>query len=851
LPVLKIKIIFELLKLCDCKNIQSQLTLNHLKILPNMRFVIICIFSLFQVILVAQERKSLKVQRIEKAPVIDGILSEEIWHDIDPATDFTIIWPETRYGKKIPEKFKTTVYVGYDHNAVYIGAKLNHPNSGNIPSQFSQRDDIWDVNAETFFVTLNTYNDDLNFFGFQVTSSGTLGDVYSSGPIQSDDFLYDTVFDAKVNHSSDGWSLEMEIPYSALRFPEKDVQLWGVNFGRKVQELNETYVWSPVNANELKYHEYNGILTGIENINPPVRLFFYPYLQSSINTQKGVRSAFSYSAGMDLKYGLSSSFTLDASLIPDFGQVAFDDVRLNLGPFEQQFSENRAFFTEGATMFKIADGDMGGGSFFYSRRIGQSVSMDDDLLEIDEQVYDFDGTPQLLNAVKISGTTDQKLSIGFLNVITDKVDAYIQNTSSGERRNKTIQPVVNYNVLSLSQQLLNDYSSVSILNTNKTSGNGLYGNNVSFVADIFDSNRDFNIKLKAFGSKVPEKSSNNGFRSGISLSELKGKFRYNMSWWGVDKHYSQNELGYFNFTDHQSYAARIGYQLLNEYGFLQKYSNYLRLQNTRTFHSFDSKKWGVRFGNDFSTQSLMIFEADFAYTSITKNYDEPRVYNRFVIEPENFQVKLGMQSNKNKDFSYKVQWNNFTYLNENFDENRSQNRINVSTLYRFSEQFSLTLKSNHLHIKDDLGYLNSSNNDIYFGRRNVRSIENNIEMKYFFDSKKWINLKLRNYWSRAKYDQILFELTQNGNRTQTDFSLLDFEPDKNFNIWNLDINFEWWFAPGSNMVFLYRNQLFTNDNATDLDYYASLSNLFGQPTQHQFSIRINYLIDYNRIRGNR
>ena len=107
-------------------------------------------------------------------------------------------------------------------------------------------------------------------------------------------------------------------------------------------------------------------------------------------------------------------------------------------------------------------------------------------------------------------------------------------------------------------------------------------------------------------------------------------------------------------------------------------------------------------------------------------------------------------------------------------------------------------------------------------------------------SQKTLNLKLRNYWSRAKYDQILFELTQNGNRTQTDFFLLDFEPDKNFNIWNLDINFELWFAPGSNMVFLYRNQLFTNDNVTDLDYFASLSNLFDQPTQHQFSIRINY-----------
>jgi hypothetical protein len=818
---------------------------NH-KIL--VRYLFISVFLIFHVIIQAQVRKNLEASPIKNPPVIDGILSEEIWNNLNPATDFTLIWPETRHGNKIPVEFNTTAYVGYDHNAIYIGAILNHPNPDKMPKQFSQRDDIWNVNAETFFVTLNTYNDDLNFFGFQITSAGTVGDLYSSGPIGPDDFLYDTVFDAKVHYNSDSWSLEMAIPYSALRFPEKEVQLWGLNFGRKIQSLDETYVWSPVNANELKYHEYNGTLTGIENISPPVRLFFYPYVQSSINLQKGARSASSYTAGMDIKYGLSSSFTLDASLIPDFGQVAFDNVELNLGPFEQQFSENRAFFTEGATLFEIADGDMGGGSFFYSRRIGEKVSVGDDLLDDDEQIYNLDRTPQLLNTVKVTGTTSKNLSIGFLNAITNKVDAEIENLSSYERRRQTIQPLVNYNVLSLSQQLLNDYSSVSLLNTNKTGSDGLYGNNIAFVADLFDDNRDFNIKIKAFGSKTPKKNNDNGFRSGISLSELKGNFRYNISWWGVDKHYKQNELGYFNFIDHQSYAARISYQILNEYGFLRKYSNYLRFNDTRTFHSFDRKFWGLRFGNDFSTQNLMVFEADFAYNSITKNFDEPRVYNRFVLEPENFQLKLGVQSNKNKDFSYRIQWNNYAYFNEDYDENWSRNRINVSTLYRFSEQFSLSLKSNHLKVTDDVGFLQSINNDIYFGRRDIRTVENNIDFNYFFDSKKWINLKLRNYWSRAKYDHILFSLNENGERTPSDFSLLDFDPDTNFNIWNLDINFEWWFAPGSNLVLLYRNQLFSRDNTTELDYFGSLDNLFDQTTQHQFSLRINYLIDFNRIR---
>ena len=811
-----------------------------------MRYFFISIFLILNTI-DAQESKSYEASYIKSEPIIDGILSEEIWSNLAPATNFSLMWPETRHGNKIPLKYETTAYLGYGKDAIYVGAILKNPNPDKMPKEFSQRDEIWNVDAETFFVTFNTYNDDLNFFGFQITSAGTLGDLYSSGTIDSDDFLYDTVFSAKAHIGSDFWSVEMLIPYSALRFPEKEVQLWGLNFGRKIQSLDETYVWSPVNVNEFDYHESNGILTGIENVSPPVRLFFYPYLQSSINLQKGVKSASSYSAGMDIKYGLSSSFTLDASLIPDFGQVAFDNIELNLGPYEQRFSENRAFFTEGATLFEIADGDMGGGSFFYSRRIGEKVSVGDDLLENDEQVYNFDDTPQLLNTIKVTGTTNKNLSIGFLNAITEKVEVEIQNSTSNERKKQIIQPLLNYNVLSLSQQLLNDYSSISVLNTNKTGNDGLHGNNVAFVADLFDDNRDFNIKVKAFGSKTPIENSKNGFRSSISLSELKGNFRYNVSWWGVDKHYNQNKLGYFNFFDHQRFSYRISYQILEEYGFLRKYSNYLWFHDTRTFHSFDRKSWGLRFGNDFSTKNLMVFEADFAYSSRTKDYDKPREIKRYIEEPENFQAKFVIQSNKNKDFSYRIQLNNYAYFKEDFDEQKSQNRLSLSTLYRFSEQFSLAMKSNHLDFKDDVGYLESINQDIFFGRRDIRSIENNIDVSYFFDSRKWINLRLRNYWSRARYDHTLFSLNENGKRTEIDFSLLDFNPDTNFNIWNLDINFEWWFAPGSNLVLLYRNQLFKNDNDTKLDYFRSLNNLFDNTAQHQFSLRINYLIDFNRI----
>ena len=224
-----------------------------------------------------------------------------------------------------------------------------------IPLEFSQRDDIWGVNADSFWLSINTNDDNLNDQGFQITSAGTLGDSYTSGEFSEDDWNFDTVFEAKVSIDENGWNMEMKIPYSALRFPSSDIQSWGIQFSRRIIEFGEFYTWNYIDTKTSTFRESLGLLNGLKNISPPTRLFFYPYLQSSVDLNKNNRPLSGYSAGMDLKYGISNNFTLDATLIPDFGQVAFDEKELNLSPFEQKFDENRAFFTEGSQLFKKAD----------------------------------------------------------------------------------------------------------------------------------------------------------------------------------------------------------------------------------------------------------------------------------------------------------------------------------------------------------------------------------------------------------------------------------------------------------------------------------------------------------------
>ena len=161
--------------------------------------------------------------------------------------------------------------------------------------------------------------------------------------------------------------------------------------------------------------------------------------------------------GLDLKYGINESFTLDMTLVPDFGQTIFDDQILNVSPFEVRFNENRSFFTEGTELFNKS-------RLFYSRRIGASPSLSPDTNE-NEIVTETPASVQLLNASKISGRTSKGLGIGFFNAITEKTYATIEDTLTGETREELIEPLSNYNVLVLDQVLKNN-SYITFTNTN-------------------------------------------------------------------------------------------------------------------------------------------------------------------------------------------------------------------------------------------------------------------------------------------------------------------------------------------------------------------------------------------------
>jgi hypothetical protein len=795
----------------------------------------------------SQDRKEIEVKRFQTPPVIDGKLNDLHWLNSNPAKNFERWMPNN--GSKEKKGYENLVYMGYDDNNIYIAGILKNPNT--IPIELSQRDNIWDVNAETFFVSINTYDDNINYQGFQVTSAGTQGDMYTSVEMSPTDWDYDTVFESKVSINDNNWTLEMKIPFSALRFPSKNIQNWGINFGRKIVESGEVYTWNFVDQINSVYAESMGLVKGIEGVTPPIRLFFYPYAQTSVDFKNGNNPLNAYSAGMDLKYGINNSFTLDATLIPDFGQVAFDEKELNLSPFEQKFDENRAFFTEGSQLFKKADtGGFRGGNFFYSRRIGDDISLNfEEVIDDNEEIINYDTKAKLINSIKLTGTTDSGLSIGIINSITDKAYANIRNINSKEIIKKLIAPLTNYNVLSLSQTALNEYSTFSFLNTNVNRGSDfINSNNSALVINLFDNKRKFNFNASVFQSNSKSFSETKGFRGGISLSELTGSLRFDIGWNGVDSNYYQNDLGYYNLRNDQRLWTRIKYMTFEPSKLFEKIEGYLWMSERSRFFPKILKSRGARIGIEVISLNLEQIKASFDYTSKYKDFEETRKEDFFIYQPAEYELEFSYRSDTRKKLVYGSGIEHSYGVNEQFNEDSSETEIEFYSGYRLSNQFKVELGISNGISKNEIGYVFDENDDIYFGNRKVKFTENNISLNYNFDSYKSLSLKLRQFWSSALYKDDFFKLKSDGNRSVSDKNTSDYDPNTNFNLWNLDLSYDWEFAPGSKITFLYRNNIFNEDNLSGISYYKSTKELFEKPINHQLSLRINYFIDFNLLK---
>src|SRR5688572_27463067 len=324
------------------------------------------------------QSKSTHAIKVANAPKIDGVLDDEAWLDAPAANGFITNTPS--FGNQASDS--TSVKIIYDNTAIYIGAHL-YGNPKQIRKQFTPRDQERLADVDNFAVFIDSYLDRQNAFQFLVTSRNVQSDARVSANVIPQNGVFgelswDAVWESKVSILETGWSVEILIPLSSLRFSNKRAGEWGIQFRRFSRKDNESSFWNPVNPNISGFVNQFGIVDGFENIVPPLRLSFSPYVSGGYREtptiSSGTKNEWLKSGGMDVKYGISESFTLDATLIPDFGQVISDNVINNISPFEIQFRENRPFFTEGTELFNKAD-------IFYSRRVGREPTGYQDVID--------------------------------------------------------------------------------------------------------------------------------------------------------------------------------------------------------------------------------------------------------------------------------------------------------------------------------------------------------------------------------------------------------------------------------------------------------------------------------------
>lgn len=398
--------------------------------------------------------------------ILDGFLDESIWQTAPVATGFTQRFPDD--GGNPTQK--TEIQILYTNKHVYVGVMAYESSIDSATSPLFRRDG--NFSSDWVYISFDSYNDKRTAFTFAVNPRGVQKDILYFDDT-NEDVLWDAVWEAKSQIQPNGWSVEMKIPLSQLRFSSSEAtQSWGVNFQRRIARNNEFNYWAPTPQTEAGVVSKFGRLNGITNLEEPRRLEITPYASSSLtreadgdeNNPYYEENALTFGVGGDVKYGLTSDLTLTATINPDFGQVEADPATINLSQFEIFFSERRPFFLEGNDIFRFGRtrtfNTAGNPSTFYSRRIGRSPqgnlseynSFNGNSIynpdSVNSRYQDLPSQTNIAAAAKISGKTKSGWSIGVLNAYTlEETGSFTVNQGSvlGETSGKfAIEPATNY-----------------------------------------------------------------------------------------------------------------------------------------------------------------------------------------------------------------------------------------------------------------------------------------------------------------------------------------------------------------------------------------------------------------------
>ncbi len=531
---------------------------------------------------------------------LDGFLSEPVYQRPGVTAFYQ---RDPNQGEPVSEP--TEVWVSYDDEALYIGARMKDSHPDSILARLSRRDN--DVGADRFAVGIDSYHDHRNGYYFIISAAGTLMD----GILYNDDWddgTWDGVWEAKRQILADGWSVEMRIPFSQLRFETKDQYVWGVNFERSIgREKEQSFlVYTP--RNESGFVSRFSDLVGIDHIQPPARFELRPYITSKealIRHEQGdpfnSGSKFTPDMGGDFKLGIGTNLTLDGAINPDFGQVEVDPAVVNLSDNETYYDEKRPFFIEGMNIFSFGQGGVNSfwnfnwsnPTLFYSRRIGRSPQRglpSNDFADVPS------GT-RILGAAKLSGKMFDGWNVGAIEAVTNREYATID--LSGVHRDWEVEPLTSYTVGRIQRDFHDGRQGIGLLTTAahrffKDDGMRSAMNEDAFLGALdgwtaFDAEKEYMVSGWSAFSHVtgttdrildlqqgwphyferPDAShisvdssatSFNGFAGRFTFNKQKGRLMLNAAIGFISPGFEPGDLGFLSRTDIVNYHIATGYK---------------------------------------------------------------------------------------------------------------------------------------------------------------------------------------------------------------------------------------------------------------------------------------------------
>lgn len=826
---------------------------------------------------------------------IDGELAESSWERASILTGFVQHNPN----EGAPASERTEVKILYSKDCLYIGVRAFDSEPEKIKSILTRRDSH--SPSDWIKIWVDSYHDHRTAFEFAVNPAGVKRDVYWSSDIRKDDD-WDVVWDVEISIDEQGWKAEFRIPFSQIRFPNKEIHTWGFQASRVIARKNETSYWRHIPKGVPQFVSLFGDLTGIKEIPAPKRIQFVPYtlgIGSFKPKKEGnpfrTGSRYLSNFGLDLKYGVSSNLTLDATFNPDFGQVEADPAQVNLTAFETYFAEKRPFFIEGRNILSFS---LGSGyereSLFYSRRVGRRPQGSPSSAQYTQKPEN----STILGAFKLTGKTASGWTIGIMEALTGKEQASLI-TWEGERTRETVEPLTNYFLGRIEKEFRDGRSAMGFIFTavnrrieeesleflRRAAYSGGFGFRHRWAKDTYEVQGYFlgshilgseEAILRAQESSAryfqrpdathleldPSRTSLSGYSGAFSFTKIGGgHWRWSLAGRVRSPGFEINDMGYMRDADEIVQSIRISYREYKPGKVFRNYDINLTYWNSWDFaptHLGQTGSLRAHF------QFLNYWNIDFNLTRSQERLSTSHLRSGpSVLIPGNWRFGGGLRTDSRKDIHFNIRGSLSlsdhgakTYSLSSGLNFRPSGRIHFSLSPRFSDSNRRLQYIKKKDIDDQAHYILS--------RIDQTTVSLTLRLGYTLAPNLSLQLYTQPYVSAGKYSEFK-EVIQPRAETYddrwhifrgqelsyqdgyyhiappgTDEEIIFANPDFNFRQFRLNLVVRWEYLPGSIMYLVWTSGI--NDYSYDgtLSLGNDLKGLFGSPSNNAFLLKISY-----------